>query len=298
MSTEAQLKAISNSQLASGNQIPALKHRTVNNAIIEEMYDAQSRADVLAGVQAAVSIASGDQVLVIRSGQAYLLDSSEFGFVDALADLTDVSIPTPSNDQVLAYNTATSKWVAKDVNTLTSVVNISGTATTNALTKFTGTSSIGNSIMSESGSTITVNGDLTATGDVTGDTVVATGTMTSPTGDVKGVREVSLGTNPTTVDVQGSAYLIIQASTFNASTTLTFSNVSNLRGVMIRLNNTNANTITFAGLTFNFKSIDLPSGVSFSSNELTFPADTGEDYNIVSVSFDGGTVFDSKIEIA
>ena len=160
MSTEAQLKAISNSELASGNQIPALKHRTVNNAIIEEMYDAQSRGDVLAGVQSAVSIASGDQVLVIRSGQAYLLDSSEFGFVDALADLTDVSIPTPANDQVLAYNTATSKWVAKDVNTLTSVVSISGTATTNALTKFTGTSSIGNSNISDDGSTIALTGNL------------------------------------------------------------------------------------------------------------------------------------------
>jgi len=171
MSTEAQLKAISNSELASGNQIPALKHRTVNNAIIEEMYDAQSRGDVLAGVQTAVSIASGDQVLVIRSGQAYLLDSSEFGFVDALADLTDVSVPTPSNDQVLAYNTSNSKWEAKDVNTLTSVVNISGAATTNALTKFTGTSSIGNSILSDNGTTVTIGGNLSVDNNLTVGTI-------------------------------------------------------------------------------------------------------------------------------
>ena len=129
MSTEAQLKSISNTELASGTQIPALKHRTVNNAIIEEMYAGQSRGDVLAGVQSALSLSGGDQVLVIRSGQAYLLDATDFGFVDALADLTDVSIPSPANDQVLAYNSAGGNWIAKDVNDLTSVVSITGTAT-------------------------------------------------------------------------------------------------------------------------------------------------------------------------
>ena len=160
MSTEAQLKSISNTELASGTQIPALKHRTVNNAIIEEMYAGQSRGDVLAGVQSALSLSGGDQVLVIRSGQAYLLDATDFGFVDALADLTDVSIPSPANDQVLAYNSAGNNWIAKDVNDLTSVVSITGTATTNQMVKFTGINSIGNTIVSDNGTTVNVAGDL------------------------------------------------------------------------------------------------------------------------------------------
>jgi len=171
MSTEAQLKSISNTELASGAQIPALKHRTVNNAIIEEMYAAQSRGDVLAGVQSALSLSGGDQVLVIRSGQAYLLDATDFGFVDALADLTDVSIPSPANDQVLAYNSAGNNWIAKDVNDLTSVVNITGTATTNQMVKFTGINSIGNTIVSDNGTIVNVAGDLSVDNNLTVGTI-------------------------------------------------------------------------------------------------------------------------------
>lgn len=165
MSTEAQLKALSNSELASGTQIPALKHRTVNDAIIEEMYDAQSRGNVLSGVQTATSLASGDEVFVIRSGEAYLLDADELGFVSTLADLTDVNIPAPSNDQVLAYNFGTSKWMSKDVSSLSSVVSITGTATTNQMVKFTGLSSIGNSNISDDGSTVAITGNLSVNTD-------------------------------------------------------------------------------------------------------------------------------------
>jgi hypothetical protein len=171
MSTEAQLKALSNSELASGTQIPALKHRTVNDAIIEEMYDAQSRGNVLSGVQTATSLASGDEVFVIRSGEAYLLDADELGFVSTLADLTDVNIPAPSNDQVLAYNFGTSKWVSKDVSSLSSVVSITGTATTNQMVKFTGLSSIGNSIVSDNGTTVNIGGNLSVDNNITVGTI-------------------------------------------------------------------------------------------------------------------------------
>lgn len=115
MATEAQLKAISNNQLASGTEIPATKHRTVNDAIIEEIFNAQSRGDVLSGVQSAGALASGDLVFVIRSGEAYLLDSSEFGFIDTLTALTDTSITSPSNFQVLAFNSVSSKWENFDI---------------------------------------------------------------------------------------------------------------------------------------------------------------------------------------
>lgn len=165
MATKAQLKAISNSQLASGTEIPATKHRTVNDAIIEELFNAQSRGDVLSGVQSAGSLAGGDLVVVIRGGEAYLLDSSEFGFIDELADLTDVNIPTPANDQILAYDFSTSKWVAKDLADITTGGDISGSGTTNRLPKFSATQNITDSNISDDGTTVTVDSELNATGD-------------------------------------------------------------------------------------------------------------------------------------
>ena len=236
MSTEAALKALSNSELASGTEIPATKHRNVNDAIIEELFDAQSRGDVLAAVQSAVSSAGGDVALIIRSGEAYLIPLTEIGGAETLEDLTDTNIGTPLNNNVLTYDSSTSKWISKSVSD-----NI---------------------------------------------------------GNVTTFNEVALGTNPTTVDAANAFDLLITASTFTASTTLTFSSFTNLRGISMRLNNTNANVLTFAGITFNFKSIDLPSGVTFAANALTFPDDAGVDYNIVAVSFDDGVTYDAKIEIA
>jgi hypothetical protein len=125
MSTEAALKALSNSQLASGAQIPATKHRTVNDAIIEELFDAQSRGDVLTAVQQALTLNSGDQVFVIRGGQAYLLSADEFGFIANLVDLNDVNITSPLNNQILVYDSASSKYVLKNAS---EVITASGSS--------------------------------------------------------------------------------------------------------------------------------------------------------------------------
>ena len=130
------------------------------------------------------------------------------------------------------------------------------------------------------------------------DFVVASGDFTCSSGvsDIKRTISVNArGTNPTTWDVDD--YDIAMATaTYTASTTLTLSNVTNLKQFTIQLTNTNANTVTFSGITMYFKSDDLPSGVSFASNALTFPADSAVKYNIVGVKFDGST-FDCKIEI-
>jgi hypothetical protein len=118
MATEAELKALSNAQLQSSIEITAVRHRTVNDALIDEMFLAQSRGDVLAGVQAAAAIAAADKVLVIRGGQAYLLDADEFGFISNLVDLSDVNITSPSDKQIVNYDFATSKFIASDAATL------------------------------------------------------------------------------------------------------------------------------------------------------------------------------------
>jgi hypothetical protein len=232
MSTEAALKALSNSQLASGAQIPATKHRTVNDAIIEELFDAQSRGDVLNGVQSALSLSSGDEILLIRGGQAYLIDESAFGLISDFVDLGDVSITSPLNDQVVVYNSSTSRYTLKNLN------------------------------------------------------AISTGA---------GTAVQALALNATTVDANNTVWLRATVS-YDSSQTLTFSNVGTLTQISLQLTNTNANTITFSGVTFYFKTDDLPSGVSFAANALTFPADSAVKYNLVAEKFDGST-FDAKIEV-
>lgn len=74
--TKAQLEALKNSILASAQPITAAQHRSMVQNIIDEMFDPQSRGNLLAGVQADGIIVEGDTALVIRSGQAYLMPLS------------------------------------------------------------------------------------------------------------------------------------------------------------------------------------------------------------------------------
>ena len=130
MATAAELKATSNAQLASNGQIPAVKHRTVNDAIIDEMFLSQSRGNVLSGVQAAAALAAGDEVIVIRGGAAYRLQADEFGFIENLVDLADVNISSPANNQAIVYDSATSRFIAKTLAlTQTSQIDLGTNAT-------------------------------------------------------------------------------------------------------------------------------------------------------------------------
>jgi len=130
MATAAELKATSNAQLASNGQIPAVKHRTVNDAIIDEMFLSQSRGNVLSGVQAAAALAAGDEVIVIRGGAAYRLEADEFGFIENLVDLADVNISSPANNQAIVYDSATSRFIAKTLAlTQTSQIDLGTNAT-------------------------------------------------------------------------------------------------------------------------------------------------------------------------
>ncbi len=76
--TQAALEALKNSLLASGQPITAAIHRTWGQKIIDELYDGQSRGDVLSTVTQVVSLNSVDYVLVIRSGVAKLVPQSVF----------------------------------------------------------------------------------------------------------------------------------------------------------------------------------------------------------------------------
>lgn len=336
MGTEAALKALSNSLLASGTEITAEEHREINDAIIEEVFDAQSRGNVLSGVQSGVLV-SGDKVLIIRSGVAYLIDSDDFGFIDKLVDLTDVDISSPLNNQIVVWDSSSSKFVVKNLSDITTGGSINGSGTTNAIPKFTSGTNIGDSAISDNGTTVSTS--LLFTVSKNGQAVLLSGSnpfidwggnayaqadssvfrlqhisnlvvriastdvlnvtssgVTVPTGTVGGYKDTTLGTNATALDAENVRELNVTAAAYTASTTLTFSNVTNLKSVSMRITNTNANTLTFAGITVKFAAGELPSGVSFATNALTFPADSGVDYNIVLFSFDGSE-FRGKIEL-
>lgn len=74
--SKPEIEALKNSLLASGQPITAAIHREFAQKIIDELYDAQSRGDLLSSVQVAAALQAGDLALIIRSGQAYLVPAS------------------------------------------------------------------------------------------------------------------------------------------------------------------------------------------------------------------------------
>jgi hypothetical protein len=73
--TKAALLAAVNTYLAANQPITANgMHKPSMHTVINEMYDAQSRADILAAVTSALSLDTGDKVFIIRGSQGRLVD--------------------------------------------------------------------------------------------------------------------------------------------------------------------------------------------------------------------------------
>lgn len=114
--TKAELEALKNAILASNQPITASQHRAFVQNLIDEMYDAQSRGNLLAGVQDGTGVVTGDEILFIRGGQAYLVPASVFGAgASTLAALGDVVISDPQDDEILVYNSVSGKWENTDL---------------------------------------------------------------------------------------------------------------------------------------------------------------------------------------
>lgn len=77
--TQAALEAQKNTLLASAQPITATIHRSWGQQVINELYDSASRGKVIAGVGTVLSLASGDKIVIIRSGEAKLIDKDVFG---------------------------------------------------------------------------------------------------------------------------------------------------------------------------------------------------------------------------
>jgi hypothetical protein len=74
--TQSQLEALKNSLLASNqpDKITAAKHRQFEQAVIYELFDPESRGNLLALVQTVLNLNQGDKVLVITNGVLRAID--------------------------------------------------------------------------------------------------------------------------------------------------------------------------------------------------------------------------------
>ena len=109
--TKAQLEALAAQLLASSQPIAAVQHRAQVQTLIDELFSAQSRGNVLAGVQGSTAPETGDTALVIRGGQAFLVPLSSLAPV-TLAGLQDVVIIDPEAGELmtLIYNSEEERW--------------------------------------------------------------------------------------------------------------------------------------------------------------------------------------------
>jgi hypothetical protein len=165
-----------------------------------------------------------------------------------LDSLTNVNVPTPSNAQVLTYNTATSEWIAATPSggggTVTSVgttglisggtITTSGTITTAMTTnKLVGRATAGSGIMEE----ITVGSGLTLTGaGVLNNTATPT-----PTGYYGAFQD-----NTTQTAVSANTAYPVKFNTTNLSNGVTVVNDGSSNPTRVTLANTGVYNIQFS----------------------------------------------------
>ena len=83
-----------------------------------------------------------------------------------LDELHDVIAQTPSNNDGIFYNSTSTKWENKSIATALGYTPLSGSGTTNTLPKFTATSALGNSNITDSGTLITLGSGTRINGGV------------------------------------------------------------------------------------------------------------------------------------
>jgi len=127
--TKAELEALRNALLASGQPITASIHRDFAQRLIDEMYDPQSRANLLASIQADAGVAPGDKVFIVRGGEAYLVPAAALGGAGAtLSSLGDVLIVDPENTQLISYNDVNGFWENVDTSLFVLSLSLNGFA--------------------------------------------------------------------------------------------------------------------------------------------------------------------------
>jgi hypothetical protein len=166
--SKSQLEALKNSLLSSTSDITASEHRQVEQAIIDEMYDAQSRADLFASLATILVPQATDKLFVFRNGVAGLIETSILDFVQNLSQLQDVNIESPLNEAIVHYNPTTQKFEAKTLDQFS--ISYNANALRDALQGLIGVNRLDASAIKNLPSTTavqTVNGKTPTLGDVT-----------------------------------------------------------------------------------------------------------------------------------
>lgn len=142
--------------------------------------------------------------------------------------LNQASVPTCTNGQTLVYNSTTVVWECGAVGAGT----ITGSGTSTFLAKFTSGSAIGNSILSESGSTVSANtgttaGIFSATSFVIRGTTSGSYTVSAPAVAGTGSWKFPAGSTDFTA-TGGTSYVLRQSSAGAAITVgqLTFADIA------------------------------------------------------------------------
>jgi hypothetical protein len=110
--TKAQLEELIGTLLASGQPIEASQHRAQILSIVDEIFSAQSRGNVIAGVTSSGVLEPTDTILIFRGGLARQIPASLFS-ASTLAGLSDVFILDPEEGEILIYNLAEGRWENK-----------------------------------------------------------------------------------------------------------------------------------------------------------------------------------------
>ena len=113
-----------------------------------------------------------------------------------LDELHNVSAQTPSNNQGLFYNSSTSLWENKSIATALGYTPVQGTGTTNYITKWTASGTIGNSMITDDGTTAQVNGSMNVMG----------GLLVAPSSGFPQATITSTGTTELRIQASSTSY--------------------------------------------------------------------------------------------
>ena len=178
---------------------------------------------------------------------------------------------------------------------------VTGSGTTNYIPKFTGASAIGNSIISESGTTISVSGALTSTGTITGNGVsIGASDIRSSSGTL------TLGGSSEVVRLTSTSNVLIGTTTdagykLDVSGTGRFSGTLNASGILNTANDVNINKAdsdsiyTGSQIWLSGTYTGIRSGTDHSFNIDTYNAAGGTRLNAFKILQSGAATFISSI---
>ena len=161
--------------------------------------------------------------------------------------LNQASVPTCTNGQTLVYNTSTVLWECGTVGSGTTT----GTGTSGTLTKWTGTSSLGNSIITESGATGSIAGTWSTTQLLLRGST--SGTLTVKPAAITGTNTLTFPAGTTDFTATGAGFLYQASSgaaiTVTPAITATTGSFSSTLGVTGAFTGTSGAFSTTLGVT-------------------------------------------------